>query len=115
MRLVEEQRELAVQGLKKLEEGGKPVTATTLRSLRSLQTPDARAAVIPVLTARKRPQLQQVEAAITAASREMWIKFHWSTDNELLNADLGVSPCSFHSVGGMPSLLGGESELNPGE
>ena len=77
-------------GLRNLEKGPKLVTPQTLRSFRTLLTPAARAAMVPVLTAPKRPQLQETEAAIARAAKSMWIDFHWCADNPFLSEEIGV-------------------------
>ena len=101
-RLVEEQRELAIAGIRKLETGPKPVTYSTLRNLRTLVTPTARAAIIPILTAPRRPQLQKLEEAILKACTEMWIDFHWSLDNPNLSAEVGAPTLFCPHVCGAP-------------
>jgi hypothetical protein len=89
-KFVQEQRENAVEALVNLEKGPKTITASTLRNLRKLLTPQARADIIPALTGPRRPQLQEMEKAIDAAARRQWIDFHWTEDNSYLTKELGV-------------------------
>ena len=79
-----------MEALRNLEKGPKTITASTMRSLRKLLTPQARADIIPALTGTKRPQLQEMERAIDQAARQQWLDFQWSKDNEFLKKDMGV-------------------------
>lgn len=88
---VQEQRDNALEALRNLEKGPKTITAGTMRHLRKLLTPAARADIIPALTGPHRPQLQHLEAAIEEATRRQWLDFHWTADNPQVGPDLGVT------------------------
>ncbi len=81
-----------MEALLNLEKGPKPITPSTMRSLRKLLTPRARADIIPALTGTHRPQLQEMEKAIDEAARRMWLEFHWTEENTFLQEGMGVSP-----------------------
>ena len=87
---VEELGQRAVDCIANLEKGTKPVAAGTLRSLRKLQTPAARADIVPWLLTMRRPQRAEVERVIDAAAKRMWVDFHWDAQNTFLTADVGV-------------------------
>ena len=105
MRWVEEQRDAAVQAIRLLETGTKPVTIYTLRSLGKLYTKEARADIMRLFVGRQRaPRLGDLDREINKAALSMWVDWHWRPENDKIHPSIGVCRSSPPSHGSVPSL-----------
>lgn len=89
-----------MRGIQMVEATTKSVSANSLRALRKLYTPEARAAIMVAFSAR-RCTLKDMEKEIEKASLTQWVDFHWQPQNELLDKSLRMPqpPHCYHTRG----------------
>ena len=91
VQFIEENGQLAVSGLEKLEAVKEKVSLGSLRpALRPLLTAHARASLIPTLLSTG-CRLVNVMAASRRAQLAMWVDWHWCKENKYLNPKWGMS------------------------
>jgi hypothetical protein len=91
VQFIEENGQLAVSGLEKLEAVKEKVSLGSLRpALRPLLTVHARASLIPTLLSTG-CRLVNVMAASRRAQLAMWVDWHWCKENKYLNPKWGMS------------------------
>ena len=91
VQFIEENGQLAVSGLEKLEAVKEKVSLGSLRpALRPLLTAHARASLIPTLLSTG-CRLVNVMAASRRAQLAMWVDWHWCKEIKYLNPKWGIS------------------------
>ena len=89
---------------------GQKLTIGHFRVLRSLITPAARAAVLPLLlpSEGEMVSVRQLEREVQRVTHDTWVDFHWSEENPLIFPTVRMPPVtlSFSVVSPYPLLVG---------
>jgi hypothetical protein len=95
---VEENGDLGVRAVAALGAAwahrGQKLTVGHFRVLRSLITPAARAAVLPLLLPKEGEMVsvRELEREVQRVTHNTWVDFHWSEENPLIEPTIRMTP-----------------------